>query len=130
MAVRRLLHRAGFRYRVDSRPVPTINRRADVVFASSKVAVFIDGCFWHGCPDHSTWPKKNGEFWRAKILRTIERDRETTEVLTEAGWIVVRAWEHENPGDVAERVADVVCRDQSRPTPTFAPTISATTSPN
>src|SRR5688572_17008919 len=71
LAVRRLVHRVGLRYRVDARPVAQINRRADLVFSRAKVAVFIDGCYWHGCAQHGTAPRTNSEYWRDKIRRNI-----------------------------------------------------------
>ncbi|MFE5088992.1 very short patch repair endonuclease [Streptomyces sp. NPDC056638] len=108
MAVRRLLHRAGLRYYVEY-PVPGMRRRRiDVAFTSVKVAVLIDGCFWHGCPQHATQPKSNAEWWRRKLDRNMARDRETTEHLVAEGWTVLRFWEHENPEEVALQVETVV----------------------
>lgn len=108
LAVRRLLHAAGHRYRLNVR-VPNMPRRTiDIAFPRAKVAVFLDGCFWHGCPEHATHPKSNAEWWRQKLDRNMARDRETTEHLTAAGWTVLRFWEHEAPGDVAARVARVI----------------------
>ncbi|MEV6111052.1 very short patch repair endonuclease [Streptomyces sp. NPDC052109] len=111
LAVRRLLRAAGLRgYRVEY-PVPGMaRRRVDVAFTSVKVAVLIDGCFWHGCPQHATQPKSNAEWWRQKLDRNMARDVETTEHLTSAGWEVLRFWEHEAPEDVALRIAAVVER--------------------
>ncbi|MFG2927026.1 very short patch repair endonuclease [Streptomyces achromogenes] len=110
LAVRRLLHAAGLRYRVEF-PVPGMaRRRIDVAFTSIKLAVLIDGCFWHGCPEHSTQPKANAEWWRQKLDRNMARDAETTEHLVSAGWEVLRFWEHEAPGAVASRIADAVRR--------------------
>src|SRR5215213_9270407 len=100
MAVRRLAHASGLRYRVDAKPLPHLNRRADLVFTRVKVAVFIDGCYWHGCPEHGTTAKSNPDYWNAKIARNRERDAETDRLLIGAGWTVVRAWEHETPEDV------------------------------
>ncbi|MDO7868181.1 very short patch repair endonuclease [Nocardioides jiangxiensis] len=108
MAVRRLVHAAGLRYRVDARPLPDLNRRADLVFARAKVAVFIDGCYWHGCPEHGTKAKTNSEYWSDKIARNRERDAETDARLRAEGWTVLRSWEHENPADVAQRILAVV----------------------
>jgi DNA mismatch endonuclease (patch repair protein) len=108
VALRRELHRLGLRYRVHRRPVRAVRREADVVFGPAKVAVFVDGCFWHGCPEHGTWPKRNGEFWRAKIEANRVRDANTDLVLAEAGWLAVRVWEHEPPDAAAARVHDVV----------------------
>ncbi|GAA2147023.1 hypothetical protein GCM10009844_23810 [Nocardioides koreensis] len=82
----------------------------DVGFTRLKIAVFVDGCFWHSCPDHATWPRDNGEWWRQKLLTNVARDRDTDQVLRDSGWEVIRIWEHELPEDAAERVGDVVCR--------------------
>jgi DNA mismatch endonuclease (patch repair protein) len=102
LAVRRELHRAGLRYRVDVAPVAQLRRRADIVFPRRKVAVFIDGCFWHGCPDHGpTRFGTNPEYWMAKIDANRARDADTTETLTSAGWTVLRFWEHESPREVS-----------------------------
>lgn len=108
MAVRRAAHAAGLRYRVDSRPILGFNRRADMVFTRAKVAVFIDGCFWHGCPEHHTVAKQNAEFWAEKVRRNRERDRHTDEVLASAGWTVIRAWEHEPVAHIVERIVSSV----------------------
>jgi DNA mismatch endonuclease (patch repair protein) len=105
IAVRKLLHAAGLRYRVNV-PVPGMSRRTiDIVFGPAKVAVFLDGCFWHGCPQHATQPKSNAEWWRTKLDKNMARDRETTEHLEAAGWTVLRFWEHEDPETVARAVA-------------------------
>ena len=110
LAIRRLLHAAGLRYRVEF-PVPGMaRRRIDVAFTSVKVAVLIDGCFWHGCPEHATQPKATAEWWRQKLDRNMTRDRETTEHLTTGGWDVLRFWEHEAPEEVALRIAAAVER--------------------
>jgi DNA mismatch endonuclease, patch repair protein len=104
LALRRELHRRGLRYRVDYPVLP--RRRADVAFPRQRVAVFVDGCFWHSCPDHGTQAKANAEWWRAKLEANVERDRDTDARLAAAGWTVVRAWEHEP----VPEVADVVTR--------------------
>ncbi|MEU0410513.1 very short patch repair endonuclease [Streptomyces griseorubiginosus] len=110
LAVRRLLHAAGLRYRVEY-PVPGMaRRRIDVAFTGVKVAVLIDGCFWHGCPEHATQPKANAEWWRAKLDRNMARDQETTEHLIAEGWTVLRFWEHQAPGEVAVQIAAAVER--------------------
>ncbi|WP_354670765.1 very short patch repair endonuclease [Streptomyces flavofungini] len=104
IAVRRLLHAAGLRYRVNV-PVPGIPRRTiDIAFGKAKIAVFMDGCFWHGCPDHATNPKANAEWWRTKLDKNMTRDRDTSRHLEAEGWIVLRFWEHERPEDVAAAV--------------------------
>lgn len=105
--MRRRLHAAGLRYRVDFAPLGG-RRRADIVFTRQHVAVFIDGCYWHGCPDHATFPKRNSDYWLPKLARNVERDRETDQSLREAGWTVLRFWEHESPDDVARRIAVAV----------------------
>ena len=108
LLLRRLLHARGLRYRVDA-PVPGLpRRRADLTFAASRVAVFVDGCFWHGCPEHKTAPRKNADWWAAKLARNVERDRETDAHLAELGWCVVRIWEHEDPECAADRVEAAV----------------------
>lgn len=106
--LRSLLHKAGLRYRINARPVPALRRTADVVFASARVAVFVDGCYWHGCADHHRPARTNESFWRTKIDGNRTRDRETDRLLTDAGWIIVRVWEHEDPADAAVRVIDAV----------------------
>ena len=108
MALRRALHAAGLRYRVHRRPVPGVRREADLVFAGTRVAVFVDGCFWHGCPDHATWPKTNAAFWRDKIEGNRRRDSDTDARLAEAGWLAVRVWEHEATDIAANRVRDTI----------------------
>ncbi|MFH8792374.1 very short patch repair endonuclease [Streptomyces sp. NPDC017941] len=113
LAIRRLLHGAGLRYRVEY-PVPGMaRRRIDVAFTRAKVAVLIDGCFWHGCPEHATSPKANAEWWRTKLDRNMTRDAETTAHLVAQGWTVLRFWEHESPTSVAERVARTVSRQRA-----------------
>ncbi|MFH9476692.1 very short patch repair endonuclease [Streptomyces anulatus] len=108
VAVRKLLHAAGYRFRVNAR-VPGMPRRTiDIAFTRAKVAVMIDGCFWHGCPVHATQPKSNAQWWRDKLDRNMARDRETTEHLAAAGWTVLRFWEHETPEGAAELVAAAV----------------------
>ncbi|WP_128981589.1 very short patch repair endonuclease [Streptomyces roseicoloratus] len=108
MALRRSLHAAGFRYRVHRRPLKGVRREADIVFGPVKVAVFVDGCFWHGCPEHATWPKRNSGFWREKIEKNRARDANTDARLREAGWVALRVWEHEDAHEAAARVAAVV----------------------
>lgn len=108
MAVRRRLHAAGLRYRVSVRPLPTLRRTADIVFTRAHVAVFIDGCFWHGCPEHYQAPARNAKFWLAKRERNRERDVETDAALAAAGWRTLRFWEHEvrtDPDAVARAIA-------------------------
>ncbi|WP_269086509.1 very short patch repair endonuclease [Mycobacteroides abscessus] len=109
LAVRRLVHAAGLRYRVDIAPLADHRRlRADLVFTRVQVAVFIDGCFWHGCPDHHTVAKTNAEFWAAKVSRNRARDERVTALLVDAGWTVLRFWEHEDPAAVAAAIVEAV----------------------
>ncbi len=108
LRIRSLVHRRGLRYRVARRPLPSIRRTADLVFASERTAVFVDGCFWHGCPEHYVEPKTNAAYWRDKIAGNVRRDRETDALLREAGWAVVRIWEHQDPAVGADRVAEAV----------------------
>lgn len=108
LAIRRTLHARGLRYRVDFAPVPGLRRRADIVFTRAHVAVFIDGCFWHGCPIHGTSPKRNGDYWGPKLAANVERDRDTDQQLEAAGWQVLRFWEHEGPEVTASRIESAV----------------------
>ncbi|MEV7022399.1 very short patch repair endonuclease [Kitasatospora sp. NPDC093558] len=108
VVLRSTLHAAGLRFRVHRRPLVGVRREADIVFGPSRVAVFVDGCFWHACPEHATWPKNNAEFWREKIEKNRSRDRDTDARLAAAGWLAVRVWEHEKAAEAAERIAAVV----------------------
>lgn len=104
MAVRSAVHRRGLRYHVDH-PLPMLRRRrADMFFPRARVAVFVDGCFWHGCPEHASEPRSNGAWWRRKLEANVARDRDTDRVLAEADWLVLRFWEHEDPEDAAIRI--------------------------
>lgn len=106
--MRRAVHAQGLRYRVDFRPLLGLNRRADLVFTRAKVAVFVDGCYWHGCPEHGTAARSNAGYWVTKIARNRDRDAETDRLLGGAGWTVVRAWEHENVDAVVRRICSAV----------------------
>lgn len=102
--LRRILHARGMRYRV-VHPVPGRPRRTiDVAFTRVKVAVFIDGCFWHACPEHRTQPRANSEWWTEKLAQNVSRDRDTDQHLTALGWTVLRFWEHEDMASAAEAV--------------------------
>lgn len=106
-AVRRALHAAGLRFRVDHPlQIDDIRVRPDIVFSRWRVAVFIDGCFWHGCPDHGNMPRRNHAYWVPKLKRNVERDRRIDNALCNAGWQVLRAWEHEPIDDIVQRVLD------------------------
>lgn len=108
LAVRRELFRLGLRYRVDFEVSKKPRRVADIAFIGQKVAIFVDGCFWHGCPLHASWPKSNAEFWCQKIKANRTRDSDTNDRLAQAGWTVLRFWEHEPPADAARRVKSLI----------------------
>ncbi len=108
LAVRRAVWHRGLRYRVDDAPLPGMRRRADMVFRRARVAVYVDGCFWHSCPEHATIPKANRDWWVDKLETNVRRDRDTDERLETAGWTVVRIWEHEDPNVAADRVETAV----------------------
>ncbi len=107
LALRRAVHCLGLRFRVD-RPIVGSRRRADLVFARARVAVFVDGCFWHACPVHGTWPKANAAWWRDKIRTNVQRDRDTDADLVAAGWRVLRFWEHEEAAVAAGKIARII----------------------
>jgi DNA mismatch endonuclease, patch repair protein len=94
LALRRAVHARGLRYFVNRRPLKNVRRTADMVFPTARVAVFVDGCFWHGCPAHHTVAKINAEYWAAKVEGNRRRDAETDQTLLDQGWTVVRIWEH------------------------------------
>ena len=106
--IRSALHRRGLRFRLQ-RPLDfDRRRRVDIVFPRERVAVFVDGCFWHSCPQHATFPRANAEFWRSKLRRNVARDRETDRRLEAEGWIVLRFWEHEDPDAAAATIESAV----------------------
>jgi DNA mismatch endonuclease (patch repair protein) len=106
--MRRVLHARGLRFRV-AYPVPGMSRRTiDIAFPRARVAVFVHGCFWHGCPTHGTQPKANAVWWAAKIAGNIARDEETAVHLRGQTWHTLTVWEHEDPTSAAERVARLV----------------------
>ncbi|WP_223184365.1 very short patch repair endonuclease [Streptomyces sp. CBMA152] len=107
LALRHAVHALGLRYRVAYRPIPSVRRTADLVFTKARLAVFLDGCFWHGCPSHHTVSKTNADYWSAKVETNRKRDRQTDRLLEEAGWTVLRIWEHEDPTAAAARVRDL-----------------------
>jgi DNA mismatch endonuclease, patch repair protein len=109
VALRKELHGRGFRYRVDFQlPIHGRRRRADIAFTARRIAVFVDGCYWHACPVHGTWPAASSEWWRAKLEGNVRRDRDTDQRLAEAGWISLRFWEHDDPVAAADRVESVL----------------------
>lgn len=113
LALRSAVHRLGLRYRKHCRPLPDLRCIADFGFHREKVAVFVDGCFWHGCPVHGSRPTTNTSYWSSKIERNQERDRRNGRRLAAAGWRVVRVWEHEAPEVAASRVAAAVLERRS-----------------
>nr|WP_091678675.1 very short patch repair endonuclease [Amycolatopsis marina] len=115
LRLRSALHKRGFRYRVGVRPVRSLRRTADIVFGPARVAVMVDGCFWHGCPEHYRPSSVNAHWWRTKIEANIRRDRETDGALRQADWLVVRIWEHEPVEVAVERVVEAVARRRPRP---------------
>lgn len=108
LAVRSLLHAAGLRYRVVCRVPGRARRTIDIAFTRAKVAVFIDGCFWHGCAAHGARPGTNSDWWTAKLAANQARDIDTTEYLASIGWRVLRFWEHEEPQMVVAVVQEVL----------------------
>jgi len=108
LRLRSVLFRSGLRYRVNKRPMSDLRRTADVVFPHAKIAVFVDGCYWHGCPDHHRPSRENRQFWHDKIDGNKARDAETDQLLAEAGWQSIRIWEHEEPEIAALRVISAV----------------------
>ncbi|MFE9001838.1 very short patch repair endonuclease [Streptomyces sp. NPDC007875] len=112
--IRRLVHAQGLRYRVSAKPLPDLRRTADMVFRPAKVAVFIDGCYWHGCPEHYVPPKTNSGYWSGKVAGNIARDRDTDQRLAKAGWTVLRFWEHESAHSCALAIAATVARLRPR----------------
>jgi DNA mismatch endonuclease (patch repair protein) len=110
VTLRRMLHSRGLRYRVAARPLAGRPWTADLVFAAPRVAVFVDGCYWHGCPDHYHVPRTNAGYWAPKIERNQARDAIVDGELAEAGWRVVRVWEHESLSRSADRVESAVRR--------------------
>lgn len=117
MRLRAILHRRGLRYRLGQHPVSYVRCSPDLVFPGPMVAVFVDGCFWHGCPDHPSWPRSNAQWWRQKIERNRARDASVTAALGQAGWLVLRIWEHQEPAEAADRIEAAVNqrRQRSRP---------------
>lgn len=109
LLLRSALHRAGFRYRCDLRiDLPGGRVRPDIVFTRRKVAVFVDGCFWHCCPEHGSQPAVNQGYWSPKLAGNVARDARNTKLLSDAGWVVVRIWEHESAASGFERITAAI----------------------
>lgn len=103
--LRSLLHRAGCRFRCDySVSAGVLTVHVDVAFPRQKLAIFVDGCFWHACPEHGTVPVANRAYWAPKLARNVQRDREVDAALTVAGWTVLRFWEHTSPEEAATTI--------------------------
>lgn len=116
--LRQVLHARGLRFFIHRRPLPDLRRTADIVFPRLRIAVFVDGCFWHGCPEHGNVPRVNTWYWPDKIQRNRDRDADTDRRLHEAGWLSVRIWEHEAPVTAAAHLERLVAirRAAARPT--------------
>jgi DNA mismatch endonuclease (patch repair protein) len=110
LAIRQEMYRIGLRYRVGYEVLKKPRRVADAAFPGRRIAVFVDGCFWHGCPEHATWPKRNAEFWRQKIEANRQRDADTNARLEAAGWMALRFWSHESPVKAAVMIARAVAK--------------------
>lgn len=108
LALRSAVHRRGLRYRLHVKPLRSLRCKADLIFPAAQVAVFIDGCFWHGCPDHGRVPSDAGGYWAAKLSRNVERDRRNNEALAKADWKVLRFWEHDDTDAAAAEIERVV----------------------
>jgi DNA mismatch endonuclease (patch repair protein) len=114
LALRAALHARGYRYRKDFRlDLPLRRVRADLAINPGNVAVFVDGCFWHACPDHGSKPKSNQWYWSPKLAKNVERDRAADDALVQAGWTVVRLWEHVPLADAVALVVDAVGQPKS-----------------
>jgi DNA mismatch endonuclease, patch repair protein len=118
LKLRRELHRRGMRYRIHVQVLPGLRRQADIVFAGVRLAVFVDGCFWHGCPIHGTQAHANADYWDAKILQNQQRDRDTDERLRTADWTTLRVWEHQSAQEAATLVqqtyADLIAASKAQ----------------
>jgi DNA mismatch endonuclease, patch repair protein len=115
-ALRSELHRRGLRFRLHRRLLLDTRRTADIVFPSAKLAIFLDGCFWHGCPLHASWPKANAAWWREKIEANRRRDRDTDQRLAAEGWTVIRVWGHEPIADAVDRISQLIAAGSQRRT--------------
>jgi DNA mismatch endonuclease (patch repair protein) len=111
LAIRRRLHRLGYRFRVDYAPEAAVRARADIVFTRRRVVIFVDGCFWHMCPAHTTLPKANADYWVPKLRANAIRDRRVDTLLATAGWRVLRFWEHESPEEVVAAIAEALASE-------------------
>jgi DNA mismatch endonuclease (patch repair protein) len=109
LAVRSALHSRGYRYRVDHLiALEALRVRPDIVFTRQKIAIFLDGCFWHCCPEHGNRPRRNTRYWTAKLERNVARDKRVTSALIAAGWEVIRIWEHVPAPDAVAEIEAVL----------------------
>jgi DNA mismatch endonuclease, patch repair protein len=108
LEIRAAVHARGLRYRVGVRPVPSVRRSADIVFTRARIAVFLDGCFWHGCPEHFQMPATNPGYWGPKIAANASRDADTERMLASDGWTVLRIWEHTVATEAATQIERAV----------------------
>jgi DNA mismatch endonuclease (patch repair protein) len=106
--LRSALHRAGLRFFKHRRPLPGLRCEPDILFPGARLAVFVDGCFWHCCPDHGTVPKANGEWWRTKLEANQVRDERNNDALRAAGWTVLRVWEHQPVHEVVDEIRRLI----------------------
>lgn len=111
--IRKRIHAIGYRFRVDHRLEPSLRVRGDLVFTRRRVVVFVDGCFWHGCPEHATAPKNNAEWWCQKLAANVARDERNRTALRDLGWTVVQIWEHVDVGDAVELVRSALASAQT-----------------
>lgn len=107
LLLRRELHRRGMRYRTHMAVLPGLRRKADIVFSRVRLAVFVDGCFWHGCPTHGSMARANRDYWEAKLRENQLRDQDTDARLRADGWTPLRIWEHQSVADAADEVQQV-----------------------
>jgi len=119
VALRRALHQLGYRYRKDYRLDLDGGRRVrpDIAFTARKVAVFVDGCFWHACPEHGAKPRVNEWYWSPKLDRNVQRDRANDDALSLAGWSVIRLWEHVPLNEAVTAVVTAVGAARAAPPP-------------
>jgi DNA mismatch endonuclease (patch repair protein) len=108
LALRSLLHRMGLRFRTHEVVIRGLRRAPDIIFVRARIAVFVDGCFWHCCPKHGTWPKANRKWWQTKLALNVTRDRDTDARLRSVGWTSIRIWEHEDARRAAAKIANLV----------------------
>ena len=109
LLLRKKLFKKGLRYRITNK----LPGKPDIIFPQLKIAVFVDGCFWHGCPEHGSWPRANGEWWREKIIANRSRDDRTNGELIRNGWLPLRIWEHEDCSMAAKKIYDIVISRRS-----------------